>query len=176
MTPTRSDDDNSDGNGGKIGENNVDGKIDDGPTYTTTLRATHEGFAQPAPPLYSSEQEAYLHSVQHDAANLFPQGEVFSSLQELRDDLAKFGNVKGFAVTTVGFKLCCTKCPELTSQKKRREERNTSVPVERRRTFKSSTCCDCPFKITYRMVQKSDKSNKFVVLTGSCIYRHEKGC
>jgi hypothetical protein len=80
MTPTRSDDDNSNGNGGKIGGNNVDGKIDDGPTYTTTLRSPHEGFAQPAPPLYSPEQEAYLHSVQHDAANLFPQGKVFSSL------------------------------------------------------------------------------------------------
>jgi hypothetical protein len=48
--------------------------------------------------------------------------------------------------------------------------------VERRRTFKSSTRCDCPFKITYRMVQKSDKSNKSVVLTGSCIYRHANGC
>jgi hypothetical protein len=31
------DDDSSKGNCGKIGENNVDGKIANGPTYTTTM-------------------------------------------------------------------------------------------------------------------------------------------
>jgi hypothetical protein len=34
---TDDDDDSSKGNGGKIGENKLDGKIDNGPTYTTTM-------------------------------------------------------------------------------------------------------------------------------------------
>jgi hypothetical protein len=46
----------------------------------------------------------------------------------------------------------------------------------KRRTFSSSTRCGCPFQLTFRLLQKKDKTNKSIVLTGSCIYDHGNGC
>jgi hypothetical protein len=62
--------------------------------------------------------------------------------------------------------------------KNRRNKVNASgiVPVEKRKAYQASTRCDCPFQITFRKLQKKDISNKSVVLTASCIYKHDKSC
>jgi hypothetical protein len=58
------------------------------------------------PTIYSPEQEEYLHSIEQEASDVFPKSKVFGSVQELREELRRF------AVSTVGTKLCCTKCTE----------------------------------------------------------------
>jgi hypothetical protein len=69
------------------------------------------------PPRYSSDQESAL----------FPAAKVYTSIKQLREELGYFGNTKGFAITTVGTKLCCTKCPEPKYLKNRNEKMNPPI-------------------------------------------------
>jgi hypothetical protein len=47
------------------------------------------------PPCYSSEHETYLKAIEEEAADI----------KQLREQLGKFGNTKGFAISTIGTKL-----------------------------------------------------------------------
>jgi hypothetical protein len=140
---------------------------------------------------YSSEDVAYLQSIEREAALLFPYGKVYNSPSELREAVRSFAYQKGFEITTSGNKILCSRCDEPTSHKNKREKKIASgvVPVEKRRTYKSSTRCGCPFKISYsRMLSSSSLSSSSVAvssresskvlvrITGSCIYKHDQGC
>jgi hypothetical protein len=111
-------------------------------------------------PLYSPEQEAYLKSIEQEAATLFPSGKIFVSIKQLREELRQFGHKKGFVFATGSSKLHCTRCDEPKYRKTCREKKNHAglVPVEKRRTYRSSTRCGCPFQITFAPVQRQDKT------------------
>jgi hypothetical protein len=59
-------------------------------------------------------------------------------------------------VVTIGFSICYNKCQEPQTEVRRRERKNSSgiVPDNKRRTYKSSTRCGCPFKITHTYYRK----------------------
>jgi hypothetical protein len=104
---------------------------------------------------------------------LFPPGKVYSSVKELRDELGLFGQRKGFIVTTVGCSLLCNRCDEPTSQKNRRCKLYAPghVPMDKRRNNRSSTRCGFPFRISFSLLQKQNKTNHSIKLTHSCNYQ-----
>jgi hypothetical protein len=132
----------------------------------------------PPLPQYSPQQEAHLKCIEQEAADLFPKGKMYFSIKDMRDQLRELGNRKGFGVTTVRSKLCCTRCDEPQSDINKREKKiaHGLVPEESRRIFKSSTRCGCPFQITFRRQTTKEPGNKSIVITGSCIYNHGNGC
>ena len=74
-------------------------------------------------PTYSPEEVALLDSIEEEASAYYPVGKEFTSPQELRDSLRLFAHKKGFAVTTVGTTIVCTRCEEPQHQKNRREKK-----------------------------------------------------
>jgi hypothetical protein len=50
------------------------------------------------------------------------------------------------------------------------------VPVEKRGMLSSSARFGYPFQLTFRLLQKKDKTNISVVLTASSIYDHGNAC
>jgi hypothetical protein len=46
------------------------------------------------------------------------------------------------------------------------------VPVEKRRIYKSSTRCGCPFKISFSFLDLKDRDNISVRLNGSSNFKH----
>jgi hypothetical protein len=61
---------------------------------------------------------------------------------------------------------------------KERVKKNASgvVPMEKRRTYKSSTRCGCPFRITFSWVDSRNKDNTAVRVNGSCHFKHDNLC
>jgi hypothetical protein len=82
-------------------------------------------------PVYSPEEIAFLDSIEEEANAHFPVGKEFTSPHELRDSLREFANKKGFAVTTVGTMIVCTRCEEPQHQKNRREKKLKNVAPEK---------------------------------------------
>jgi hypothetical protein len=117
-------------------------------------------------------------SIEQEAANLFPPEKIYASLNDLRTKLTQFGERMGFGVTTVGFSLRCKKCDEPTFMINRRDRMNASglVPIDKRRNYRSSTRCGCPFKITYSRLPGRNQNNGSIKITYSCIYKHGNGC
>jgi hypothetical protein len=132
----------------------------------------------PSVSLYSPNQESYLQSIEQEAADLFPKGKMYSSVVDMREQLRQFGCRKGFGVTTVCNKLCCTRCAEPQSDINKREKKIADglVAEGSRRIFKSSTRCGCPFQICFRRQTPKDSCNKSIVITGSSYYKHDNGC
>jgi hypothetical protein len=62
------------------------------------------GLIHPCPPVdsfeYSPEEEAYIRSIEEEAAALFPQGKIYASRAKLREEVRDFADRKGFAVAT----------------------------------------------------------------------------
>jgi hypothetical protein len=58
---------------------------------------------------------------EEEAAALLQAVKVYASTKQLREELDSLGNTKGFAIPTVGTKLCCTKCSETKYLKNRRQ-------------------------------------------------------
>jgi hypothetical protein len=127
------------------------------------------------PSMYSQEQEAYILSIAQEAAKIFPAGKVYNSIKELRKETGEFGQKKGFAVTTVGSRLLCTRCPEPTAQKNRRLNASSLVPLDKQRNT-SSNRCGCPFKISFSPVHWNDKSSESIKITSSSFYTHDQRC
>jgi hypothetical protein len=90
---------------------------------------------------YSESELQFIDSVAEEAAELFPAGKQHLSPAALRDELRQFAHRKGFAVTTDGTSVCCSRFDETTAIKNKRARRNASsvVPPEKRRTYRSST-------------------------------------
>jgi hypothetical protein len=61
---------------------------------------------------YSPEEVAVIQSIAQEAAELFPVGKMYKNRDDLRQELNEFANRKGFAITTHGSKMCCTRCAE----------------------------------------------------------------
>jgi hypothetical protein len=138
-----------------------------------------DGSTNPGPPLdcfqYSPEEQAHINAIEQEASSLFPQGKVCESRAHLREGVRDFADRKGFAVATDG--NCCTRSHEPISQAKTRARKNASevVPVDKRRTYKSSTRCGCPFRITFTRV---DSRSKHITarVNGSCHFKHDNLC
>jgi hypothetical protein len=141
-----------------------------------------DGSTNPVPPLdcfqYSPEEQAHINAIEQEASSLFPQGKVYASRAHLREEVRDFAARKGFAVATDGNKICCTRSLEPISQAKARAKKNASgvVPMEKRRTYKSSTRCGCPFRITFSWVDSRNKDNTAVRVNGSCHFKHDNIC
>jgi hypothetical protein len=80
-------------------------------------------------------------------------------------------------VTTDGWKLRCNKCKEPISQTKKRERKNASfpVPIEKRRTYRSSTRYGCPFQVSFCRIKSEDNNYRSVKITNSSNYKHGNG-
>jgi hypothetical protein len=61
---------------------------------------------------YSPEEVAVIQSIAQEAAELFPVGELYKNRDDLSQELNEFANRKGFAITTHGSKMCCTRFAE----------------------------------------------------------------
>jgi hypothetical protein len=128
-----------------------------------------------ANPNYTQEQLVWINSIADEAATLFPIGKVFDSPNNLRDELRSFAHKKGFAVTSDGSKLCCSRCEEPTSHKNKRTKR-APVPADKRRN-RSTTRVGCSFQITYAFVDWKNKlHDKRLRITKSSNYVHSNGC
>ena len=99
---------------------------------------------------YSNVDLETINSVAQEAQFLFPVGQQFSSSQELRELLRKFGHKKGFEITSTGNEYTCTRCDEPNFRKKERGKRS-AVPAHKQRK-RMSTRVGCQFRITYSLV------------------------
>jgi hypothetical protein len=151
--------------------------------FTMDPPAGHDFIVVTPPPVpvvfpYSPEDAAYIYSIQTEASRLFPAGKMYASRKQLREEVTQFADRKGFAVATDGNKICCSRCEESQSARKKRERKNASgiVPEKRRRTYRSSSRCGCPFKIAFSWVDLKDKTNKSIRLNGSSNFQHDNGC
>ena len=128
-------------------------------------------------PTYSPEEVAVLDSIEEEASAYYPVGKEFSSPQELRDSLRSFAHKKGFAVTTVGTTIFCTRCEEPQHQKNRREKKvKNDAPTTKTRTT-TTTRCGCSFHISFSWKEwRNKQSNKAIKITKKTNYRHDNGC
>ena len=123
---------------------------------------------------YTPEELAYLNSVNDEAAAIFPPGKVFASKDALRLVAKEFAHKKGFALTSNGCNLLCSRCEEPQSHKNKRA-RKTPVPIEKRRK-RISTRCGCSFALRFSLVDRKDRSNRSIKISPSCCYMHSNGC
>ena len=124
---------------------------------------------------YSDSQLEFLSNLQQEAQALFPIGATYDSYATLRDELRNFAHKKGFAVSSVGSKMTCTRAeaPQCDRNKKAKKE---PLPIEKQRT-RTSTRVGCCFQITCSPANwKNRKEDKTVVITKSSNYAHSNGC
>lgn len=108
--------------------------------------------------IYCTVDLQTIKSVADEAKALFPVGKQFSSPQDLREGLRKFGHKKGFEITSTGNKYTCTRCDEPNFRKKEREKRS-AVPAHKQRK-RISTRVGCQFRITYSFVDWKNQGSK----------------
>ena len=126
--------------------------------------------------VYSPEQQSLIDSIAEEASSGFPVGAIYPSAKNLREQLRAFAHKKGFALTSDGSSLLCTKCDEPQGQKNKRDKK-TPVPIEKKRKQRENTRCSCPFKVTYASANwKEKRTDPRVKITKSSCYRHDNGC
>ena len=127
--------------------------------------------------VYSPHEMEVIKSIEEEAAKRFPVDKEFETLKSLRDQVKDFGRKNGFAVTSIGNKICCTRCEEPQGYKNKKMRR-TPLPEEKRRK-RSSTRVGCKFSICYTVTDyksKESKTYKRVKITKSSNYQHSNGC
>jgi hypothetical protein len=129
---------------------------------------------------YSPEDLAYILSIEKEASTLFHVGKVYQTREQLRDEVKAFADTKGFAVTTDGNKILCTRCSESPGQKRRREKKIAAaiVPANKRRIYRSSTRCGCPFQIAFSWIHSNtdEKPSRVLKINKSSNYIHDNSC
>ena len=94
---------------------------------------------------YSSEELTYLESIEAEGNNSYPVGQVFNTVDELRNSLRSFAHKKGFALTTAGNRLVCTRCDEPQHQINRRNKK-PKVAADKQRKSTSTRAVWLPFR------------------------------
>jgi hypothetical protein len=122
---------------------------------------------------YTTGDLAYLEEIDVEASQCYPVDKEYPSLLNLRDLLREFAHKKGFAVTTAGNNIVCTRCEEPQHQINRRNKKAKPVANKQRKT--NTTRCGCPFRINYSPVDWWNKENKAVKIT-KANYKHGNGC
>ncbi|KAG7371184.1 hypothetical protein IV203_019754 [Nitzschia inconspicua] len=107
---------------------------------------------------------------------MFCVGATFDSREELREALRKFADKKGFCITSMGKKFCCSQCAEPACYMRKRLKKTEQTAPEKRRKRSSSTRVGCSFQVSYSFVNYKDKEDKSVKVRGSTCYHHSNGC
>jgi hypothetical protein len=119
--------------------------------------------------VYSSADLASLSATENEAASIFPLRKTYDSPSKLRDEVRSFAYQKGFEIATTGRSICCSRWSVPKSDQHKREKKIISG-VAPQRIHRSSTRCGCPFRITFSLLQRNDKSNSSIRITRSSIY------
>ena len=128
----------------------------------------------PAAKPYNDSQLEFLSNLQQEAQDLFPIGTSYDSFAKLRAELRKFAHKKGFAISSVGTKLVCTRAETPQCYKNKRAKQATPIEKQRSRTSTRVGCC---FKITCAPVNwRNRKEDKSITITKSSNYAHSNGC
>lgn len=140
---------------------------------TTTTTATYASVVAGA--IYKDSELAFISSIADEAGAVFFVGSEWPTLHQLRDQVRAFAHKKGFAISSDGTKLCCTRCDEPQSNKNKKARKNP-VPAERQRNT-TTTRVGCSFQVTYTFVDWKNKAfNKAVRITKSSNFYHSNGC
>ena len=143
---------------------NVDGSNGD-----TTQNAAISIHSYP----YSPEDLAFINLIEEETKALFNPGDEYESPSILREKAKAFGNRKGFAVATEGFKLVCTRSAEPTYAKNKKSRRKLA-PIDKQRK-RATTRCGCSFEIRYSPKNQRDKADKSIKIT-FVNGKHDNGC
>ncbi|KAG7339131.1 hypothetical protein IV203_020074 [Nitzschia inconspicua] len=127
--------------------------------------------------VYSPHELELIQKIQEEAAQCYPVGQEYTTLSSLRENLRDFAGRHGFAVSSEGNKICCTRCEQPQGYRKKRM-RFTPVAEEKKRN-RSSLRVGCTFSICYSVIDyksKESKTNKRVKITKASNYQHSNGC
>ena len=135
---------------------------------------TTQNTAIPIPSYpYSPEDLAFINLIEEETKALFNPGDEYESPSILREKAKAFGNRKGFAVATEGFKLVCTRSAEPTYAKNKKSRRKLA-PIDKQRK-RATTRCGCSFEIRYSPKNQRDKADKSIKIT-FVNGKHDNGC
>ncbi|KAG7349295.1 hypothetical protein IV203_011892 [Nitzschia inconspicua] len=83
-------------------------------------------------------------------------GATFTFLEELRESLRKFAHKRGFSITSIGTKFCCSQCAESKcyTAKRLRMKHETATGKKRKR---NNTRVGCSFQGSYTFVNYKEK-------------------